>query len=463
MEDRDNVMLILKSIAPIKYTYSKKNKLLNKSFKSMSLQNLMKNLKTHHKVKDEFYPSPEFLKNRNKFDINFKNSNAYIKELSDLNNLPLVAKNKNYIKNKSINSDLDNYWNNKEETKRIIEEREKRKKEILDIRLKKIKIFKKGDSDNDSLKYNPNYDFIKKRIIGVHIRPPHSFVNINKNVNENEKYNGKIKKISLINKNRNEKNINIQQLSKNQSVITLDKNKKEINNISINNNSIIYNESLTIRSSSSKIQSDNNNYYNQQNLSRNNMKLNGRLINLKSLSKNYENRNLLTNSDCYTVEINKSTNIEDISLVYHDKEKINNSNSMRNILSKSLKLPKIRRRLQKNNIKNKSKRNKDIKYSIYFKKMLGRNDNKPDEKISKNLISYSPNYEFFRPHIHSTIFRYKKDDENYKKYKIGQIIRSYKYSPDQYFVFEYKKNKPKKFDLSRERLKIIETLRKKFE
>ena len=91
----------------------------------MSLQNLMKNLKTHHKVKDEFYPSPEFLKNRNKFDINFKNSNAYIKELSDLNNLPLVAKNKNYIKNKSINSDLDNYWNNKEETKRIIEEREK--------------------------------------------------------------------------------------------------------------------------------------------------------------------------------------------------------------------------------------------------------------------------------------------------------------------------------------------------
>ena len=193
------------------------------------------------------------------------------------------------------------------------------------------------------------------------------------------------------------------------------------------------------------------------------MKLNGRLINLKSLSKNYENRNLLTNSDCYTVEINKSTNIEDISLVYHDKEKINNSNSMRNILSKSLKLPKIQRRLQKNNIKNKSKRNKDIKYSIYFKKMLGRNDNKPDEKISKNLISYSPNYDFFRPHIHSTIFRYKKDDENYKKYKIGQIIRSYKYSPDQYFVFEYKKNKPKKFDLSRERLKIIETLRKKFE
>ena len=77
------------------------------------------------------------------------------------------------------------------------------------------------------------------------------------------------------------------------------------------------------------------------------MKLNGRLINLKSLSKNYENRNLLTNSDCYTVEINKSTNIEDISLVYHDKEKINNSNSMRNILSKSLKLPKIQRRLHK--------------------------------------------------------------------------------------------------------------------
>ncbi len=90
--------------------------------------------------------------------------------------------------------------------------------------------------------------------------------------------------------------------------------------------------------------------------------------------------------------------------------------------------------------------------------MKGRNDNFLVEQ-NINVISYSPNYEFLRPHIPSTIFKYKKDDENYKKYIIGKIIRGYHYSPEKYFVFEYKKKKPKKFNINMERKKIIEMLK----
>ena len=44
MEGPDNIMSILKSITPIKFKFSKKNKQLDKTFKSMSLQNLIRNL-----------------------------------------------------------------------------------------------------------------------------------------------------------------------------------------------------------------------------------------------------------------------------------------------------------------------------------------------------------------------------------------------------------------------------------
>ena len=49
MEGSDNIMSILKSITPIRYKYSKENKLLDKTFKSMSLQNLMRTLDSHLK------------------------------------------------------------------------------------------------------------------------------------------------------------------------------------------------------------------------------------------------------------------------------------------------------------------------------------------------------------------------------------------------------------------------------
>ena len=110
---------------------------------------------------------------------------------------------------------------------------------------------------------------------------------------------------------------------------------------------------------------------------------------------------------------------------------------MTNISNKNMKLPKIKN-IKKNALNKNFKNNDKLKYFISFKKMKGRDDNKSNEK-KDHLIVYNPNYEFFRPHIHSTFFSIEKNDENYKKYKTGKIIRGYSYSPDQYFVCEFKK------------------------
>ena len=470
MEGSDNLMEILKSITPIKKNYSKRNRELDRTFKNVSLGSLIKNLNSKIKYKDEFSPSPEYLKNKNKFEINFKNSYTYIKELSDINNLPILAKNKYYIKNGLFKDDFDFNFNIEEEKKKEMIEKENTKKDKFKERLKKLKILKRNGSDIYSIKNNSDFDFIKKK---AYIMPIPSSLSDRKNYKEIFKYSNKKMKSPNENKSRNENIINKytfkqeqnqkQSSNKNNKInsnILVNSNKQNINN---NSNSKLFNESYSNRSNLNKNQFiDFNNNNSKQHSSRNDMKLNKRTI-IKNLfnNNNNENGNSFTNSDYHSFEINKSTNIEDITFIYHDKEKIRKSNSLRDISNKNIKLPKIKK-LQKNVSKNKYIRNNGIKNSIYFDKMPGRDDYNHEEK-NYNIISYSPNYDFFRPHIHSPIFSYKKNPQNYKKFKTGQIIRGYHYSPDKYFVFEFNKKKTKKFDLNRERKKILEILRKKFE
>ena len=437
----DNIKSILRSLTPIRYKFSKENKLLDKTFKTMSLRNLVKNLDYHPKVKDEFAPAPEFLNNKNKYELNFRNSNEYIKELSDLNNLPLVINNKNCLKNGTFNPDYDgNILSNKDEKKKVIEEKEKRKRDRLEDRIKRLKNWRESDSNVDSLKYHPNYDFIKKKIFTFQIRPP-----IEKKLNKIDE--------------EIEKNIDIKVGQNNND---LNKNiKNNLINIDKNNNSIIFNDSKTNRSNSSKVKylDSNNNYLSTKSISRNNVK--EKTNNLRNRLK-YLDRNSSANSDYGTVEINKSTNIEDLSLIHHDKEKFGSYQSMRNINSKKICLPKIERKSSKNSIKTGSKKSNEIKHSINFKKMLGRKDSLFGDQ-SLNLVQYFPNYDFFRPHIPSVAFKYHKNDDDYKKYITGKIIRGYNYSPEKYFVFEYKKHKTRKINMNRERLKMLEILKKKIE
>ena len=99
------------------------------------------------------------------------------------------------------------------------------------------------------------------------------------------------------------------------------------------------------------------------------------MVNLKNLvNKNYEYKNSLTNSDCCSMEINKSTNIDNLSFIFYDLKKLYKSNSLSNKSNKNIILPKITNLIKKNPLKNKPKRNNEIKNSIYFEKMLGRKD-----------------------------------------------------------------------------------------
>ena len=218
-EGPDNIISILKSIAPIKYKFSRKNKEFDKTFKNKSLENLLKTLDYHPKIQDEYAPSPEFLNHRNQYDINFKNSSNYIKEFSDLNNLPLVINNRNCLKNGTFNPDYEiNPVKNKEEQKLILLEKEKRKKERLQDRLERLKRWRESDNNLDPGKYHPNYDVIRKKIRSVIIRQP--IIKENKKEEEREKNNIKNKNNSNNKKEENNKD-----------------NKKNDNNKNSNNNS----------------------------------------------------------------------------------------------------------------------------------------------------------------------------------------------------------------------------------
>ena len=163
-KSQDNILTILKSMPKINYTFSRKNREFNKTFKNKSLEPLLRILDSNPKIHNEYTPSQEFLNNRNKYEINFQNSDNYIKEFSDLNNLPLVMSNRNCLKNGTFNPDYDlNPVKSKEEQKLIILEKEKRKRERLQDRLERLKKWRESDSSLDPGKYHPNYNFIKKK------------------------------------------------------------------------------------------------------------------------------------------------------------------------------------------------------------------------------------------------------------------------------------------------------------
>jgi hypothetical protein len=471
-ETQDNIISILKSIAPIKHKFSRKNKEFDKTFKNKSLETLLKNLDYHPKLHDEYAPSPEFLNHRNQYDINFQNSDNYIKEFSDLNNLPLVMNNKNCLKNGTFNPDYEiNPVKNKEEQKLILLEKERRKKERLQDRLERLKKWRQSDSSLDPGKYHPNYDFIRKKITSVYIRQP--IVKINKKHEEVEKNNDKNKNNNnkdKDNKKEDDKNNSNHKNSEiNKSTIkdekTNDNNKTENNNSkngndnkdNRNNNSTNLNDSHSLNDNSSL----NNNNSSKISIIRNIKRKTGR--NIKYRNSNLLEKNSSTLSD-YNNTIdnnnnNKSTNIEELPSFHHLKKGKN----------KNLSLPKIGTRKLRNikAIRNKKNRFRssslgNLKNPIIFRKMLGRDDTLFSNQ-NLNLISYFPNYDAMMPHIPSTIFKYKDNPQNYKKYITNKIIRGYNYTPEKYFVLEYGKNKIKKIDLYKERIKMKEILKKKVE
>ena len=449
----DNIISILKSIQPIKYKYSQKNRDLDKSFKTRSLENLLKGLDYKPKIYDEYAPDPEFLNRKNQFDINFQSSNEYIKELSDLNNLPLVMSNKNFLKNGTFNPDYEiNPVKDKDEQKKIMLEKERRKKERVQIRLDRLKKWRQSNNSLDPGKYHPNYDFIKRKIPCVYIRGHIDKKEQKLEEKEKEKNENNRKKD---NKNEDEEDNNNNEIN---SKLNGDGNKemieKEEDNLKKNiTESHSVNDNLSINDSSKKA------------IIRNIRSKYDKKLNNRRNSRIYFEKNTSTASDYNTLEGNKSTNIDEISSAHKGS---NHCCSAKKNLSKNLFLPKIGTKKikyirpmkhKKNRFRSSSLANLN-KNPIVFKKMMGREDGLFGNN-SLNLMSYFPNYESTMPHIPSTIFKYHKNIQNFKKYINGKIIRGYHYSPEKYFVIEFQRSKNKSKIMDNEKRK--ENMRKKIE
>lgn len=165
IRENENITKSLRSINPIIRPLSKTIKQLNLSFKFANLESLINNLNKKVIYRDEYTPTPEKKSFKNDYNIRFQIVNKYINELSDINNLPIVLKNKNYLKNGEFNSDFDPKKIKIEKNFKFLLKKEKeRKNKIAKKRNELLEKIKETDPNIMLGKYNPNYDIIKPRI-----------------------------------------------------------------------------------------------------------------------------------------------------------------------------------------------------------------------------------------------------------------------------------------------------------
>ena len=431
-KDKDNIISIVKSLRPINYLYSKQNKDYDKFFRSSSLKGLIKQINSKPKYNELLKPgeSLEVLKNNknNVLDVNFKSTFNYLEELSNLKNLPMVLLNKKYYKRGRFNNGYEDSLNSNERRKRIKENEKKKKQE----KISNIKNSGDAEVTLDPGRYHPNYNFIKKRYPCAYLGKP------------------KIKEDSF-------------EKEKNKS----EEEKEKINEQNNNNNSNIENDEDILSSRNIKIKSRNKNNNNEN-------KLNGKKIKKmnysspnfytmpKSLSvKNNENKKIKIINDknnnnkllyklkehntvsswSQSMDIDKSKKIsEHIKMINTEKSKTSYNYYSTHRMANSTKFfTKNKKKLNKNTSA------ENLRCPIIFDKMPGRD--RPINFVDGNWegcrTNYNPDYNIIRPHIRSIIFKSKRKYQNYKRYITGKIIRSYCYSPDQYFVFEIKENKEK--------------------
>ena len=154
-QEEDNIKSLVKSLRPIKYIYSKQNKVYDKYFHGSSLKALINQMNSPKKFNEILQPG-ESLEEKNKeksiMDINFKSTFNYIDELSSLKKLPILLNNKQNEYNSGYKKIL-------KKNLKIIKRNEKAKN------IKLIKSKKENDDEVtlDPGRYHPNYDYIRRR------------------------------------------------------------------------------------------------------------------------------------------------------------------------------------------------------------------------------------------------------------------------------------------------------------
>jgi len=415
-KEKDNIISIVKSIRPINYLYSKQNKDYDKYFRSASVKGLIKQINTKQKF-NEFYIPGESLEDvdnkKNTFmDVNFKSTFNYIEELSNLKNLPMVLVNKSYYKKSRYNNKLENKTNKKFNKKKLLDKEKKKKLE------KKSQIKCIGDEENtlDPGRYHPNYDFIKKRYPCAYLGKPKikkedSFQKETKEIIEQEE----IKENEKENTSSNSENENENENDTSNQNNTTNRNNLEDTSVNKSNQ---FNRNTNYKKSK-KMNFSSPNFYVMQKGKQSSKNITKYV--LKQSNKSKENNPAISCSN--NLDLDKSQKIKEQLKIFN----IKNQNKYK--------------RNKKMNNKNSSMEN--LRCPIIFDRMPGRDRslNHIDNDKDSCRSNYNPDYGIIRPHIPSTIFKCKRKFENYKKYITGKIIRSYCYSPDNYFVFEIKNNK----------------------
>ena len=251
--------------------------------------------------------------------------------------------------------------------------------------------------------YHPNYNYVKKRIPSFNFGKTKKFYNYNDRIKESEK---NIKENQDIKENITEENKNIDK--KNDKII--DEHFK-IKNANLNNQLLKQNLNNIKNKTIFKIQSRN--------------------------PKNLKNKNktsITQKSFLPTIDKDKTVGRKLQPKKLNQKECLKKATSTPNIIS--------------------------------FKKMRGRDDVKKKVNNNTSDIFYKPNYNYNSPHIPGFLFKSNNDKNEYKKYKIGKLLRSYIFDPYKYFVMDINENdtrfnSKKKIDINRNKNKKIKNRRHK--
>ena len=403
----------LKNITNI-FSFSKQNKDYEQYF---NCNNNLKGFKSNKAKKSKLdyllNPKPHSRKRSNSTNIIIKSRFSYITELASLDNTSANLANKNSKSTQNIKEEKSNNMLFQVITPKLVdfEERKLRSKRIM----KKF-ILKKGNNENETTldpgKYNPRYDCIRKKFPVAFFGKPRNYNNITlKNKIKNKSINN-IKETKINNLKIQIKNLENKK-SKSLNYLKKYKNIENTPKISRNNPIINYNNIFINKSESFK----------NKNWGKN--KIREKLINNKESTL----LNINSKDSLPSPVIKDKNNKENEVKENNETEKNNDRKEFDDFLKMELESHKMFYEGQTK-----------IRCPVSFEKMPGRKTivNKP---ISE--VTYTPNYNSIRPHIPSTIFRYRKTFQNLKKYITGKIIRSYCYTPDSYFILQINKKNRK--------------------
>ena len=391
------------------FSFSKQNKDYEKYFNCNSNVKVIKPSKAQKSNLENILKPQQYPKKRSKStNIIIKSRFNYISELASLDNASLNLANKNSKSTQDIKNKIYKALFQVITPKLVDAEKMKyRSKRIM----KKF-ILKKQNNENETTlapgKYNPKYDYVRRKYPIVIL-------------GKSKKYNSISLKDKIKSKSRNnikEKNSDslktqtkISENKNTNSFYYLKKYKNIQNSPKINKNNCedaIINKSETFKINKNP----------EINKKRN------KLINIKeSTLSNINNKNSVS----LPILIEKKNEENEVK-ENNETEENNEIKEFTDFLNE-LKLHKIF-------YESKTK----LKCPVSFEKMPGR---KEIVNNQNSEVSYSPNYNSIRPHIPSTIFRYRKTFQNFKKYITGKIIRSYCYTPDSYFIFQINKQRRK--------------------